>query len=74
MNFYSEPLSSVIKELETNAERGLSPELAARRLEQHGANKLDEKAPRTVFQRFIDQMKDVMIIILLAAAAGARLR
>lgn len=69
MNFYSEPLDEVIKELDADTERGLSAEQAASRLERYGANKLNEKSPPTLFQRFIEQMKDVMIIVLLAACA-----
>lgn len=69
MNFYSEPLSEVIEKLGADAERGLTAGQAAERLEEYGANKLDEKPPRTNFQRFIDQMKDIMILVLLTAAA-----
>lgn len=69
MNWYSESLEHVTKELETDIRQGLTAEQVAERLEKFGLNKLNEKPPRTYFQRFIDQMKDVMIGILLAAAA-----
>lgn len=69
MNWYSESLEHVTKELETEIRQGLTAEQVAERLEKFGLNKLNEKPPRTYFQRFIDQMKDVMIGILLAAAA-----
>lgn len=69
MNWYSKKLDDVKSELDTNAKQGLSSETAQERLEIIGLNKLNEKPPLTFFQRFIAQMKDVMIGILLAAAA-----
>lgn len=69
MNWYSEKQKNVISELGTDAVRGLSPEVAGERLGRFGPNKLNEKPPLTFFQRLIAQMKDVMIGILLAAAA-----
>lgn len=69
MSFYSEELSAVIKELDADAARGLTAGQAEQRLERYGANKLDEKPPRTIQQRFMAQLGDVMILLLLAAAA-----
>lgn len=69
MSYYNKDLSEVIKELDTDAERGLTASQAAERLEKYGANKLDEKPPRTILRRFIDQMRDVMVLLLLVAAA-----
>ena len=68
MNWQSESLKDVLLKLETNAEQGLSAQQVTARLEEYGPNKLKEKPPRTFWQRFIDQIKDVMIIILLIAA------
>ena len=69
MNWYSEPLENVSKELGVNFEKGLSDDAVRERLAKYGPNKLDEKPPKTFLQRFAAQMKDVMIIILLIAAA-----
>ena len=69
MNWYSEKQENVISELGTDAARGLSPAVAQERLGRFGHNKLNEKPPLTFFQRLFAQMKDVMIGILLAAAA-----
>ncbi|HIW81308.1 MAG TPA: cation-translocating P-type ATPase [Candidatus Acetatifactor stercoripullorum] len=58
-----------LKELASDEERGLTEEQAAERLDEVGPNKLKEKKKKTNLQRFADQFKDVMILILLAAAA-----
>ena len=58
----------LLKELQTSA-AGLSSQEARQRLERYGENKLAEKRKKTNLQRFLDQFKDVMILILLLAAA-----
>ena len=68
MIYHNEPISSVLKELETNMENGLSSSDVAILLAEHGDNKLKEKKKKTNFQRFLDQFKDVMILILIVAA------
>lgn len=69
MNWYSKKPADVELVLDTNTVQGLSQKTARERLNQLGPNKLSEKPPLTFFQRFMAQMKDVMIGILLAAAA-----
>ncbi len=49
--------------------RGLSGAEAAARLAKHGPNRLQEARKITNFQRFVQQLKDPMLLILLAAAA-----
>ena len=50
-------------------EKGLSSQEAAKRLEQYGPNKLKEAPKPTWLQRFLTQLKDPMLIILMIAAA-----
>ncbi len=59
----------VLTELASHAQRGLSVEEANLRLKKYGPNKLAEKKKKTNLARFLDQFKDVMILILIAAAA-----
>ena len=48
---------------------GLTAEAAGRTLEEHGKNKLKEGEKVSIFKRFLAQLADPMIIILLVAAA-----
>ena len=60
---------ALLKELETSAESGLSQQEVQQRLAKYGENKLTQRKKKTNLQRFLEQFKDVMIIILLIAAA-----
>lgn len=66
---YHEDINQVLTQLNVDREQGLSGEEALKRLETHGENKLTEKKKETLLQRFFNQFKDAMIIILLIAAA-----
>lgn len=68
MLFYSERSETVIRELSSNMANGLGSAQAAERQGTYGKNKLNEKKKKTNLQRFLDQFKDVMILILIAAA------
>lgn len=68
---YRPYLASVDEVLEGNdtTEAGLSVNEAEKRLQIFGRNKLDEAKKRSTALRFLDQLKDPMIIVLLVAAA-----
>lgn len=67
MKHYLETTDSVLKEVESSAS-GLTADEAAKRLEKVGQNKLDEAPKPTLLARFIEQFKNPMILVLLAAA------
>ncbi len=69
MVFYSNSKEEVLNALGTDAVNGLSSNEAKTRHEKYGDNKLKEKKKKTTLERFFDQFKDAMILILLAAAA-----
>ncbi len=69
MTFHDKPREEVVKDLSSDAKIGLSSEKVSLLSEKYGKNKLKEKKKKTTLQRFLDQFKDVMIIILLLAAA-----
>ena len=60
---------TVIQELDSDQSCGLRSEQVAEKRSRYGENKLREKKKKSKLQRFLDQFKDVMILILLAAAA-----
>lgn len=68
MAYHSQSKDEVLKGLGTNAESGLSEAEAAARIAKYGENKLAEKKKKSMFARFLEQLKDVMIIILIIAA------
>lgn len=69
MLFHSEEKELVVKELSTDIVKGLSEAQAAEKCSRFGDNRLQEKKKKSNLQRFADQFKDVMILILIAAAA-----
>ena len=68
MTFHNKSKAEVLSELNSDAARGLDAAEAARLLSEHGPNKLREKKKKTTLQRFFEQFKDVMILILILAA------
>ncbi len=68
MKFYSNSKNDVIKHLSSDIENGLSEEEAVSRIAKYGPNKLKEKKKKSNLQRFLEQFKDAMILILIAAA------
>lgn len=65
---YNRDYQTILQDLGADPATGLSSEESARRLAENGANKLAEGKKKTTLQLFLEQFKDVMIIILLIAA------
>ncbi|MGI6215767.1 MAG: calcium-translocating P-type ATPase, PMCA-type [Christensenellales bacterium] len=68
MKEYLTDKQDVLNALESSYETGLSQAEAQRRLEKNGKNKLLEAQKETAFQRFIAELKDPMLIVLMCAA------
>ena len=68
MLFHNKSKEETLNALSTNRETGLSGAQVAELQQKHGPNRLREKKKKTLAQRFFDQFKDVMILILIAAA------
>ena len=69
MKEYLETVEAVAGELGTDIRAGLTEDAAAARLAEHGENKLREKKKTPLAVRFLKQLADPMIIILIVAAA-----
>ncbi len=68
MKHYCEELSAVLAETKSSPE-GLTSTESAARLQANGKNKLAEAKKDSLLKRFVKQLMDPMILILLAAAA-----
>lgn len=66
--YYSQDILGTLAEFGSDANHGISSAEAKKRLDQYGPNALAGKKKRSMFARFMDQFKDLMIIVLLVAA------
>ncbi len=69
MNAEQMNLHDLFKELGVDPAVGLSAAEVSKRQQTYGPNRLQEKKKKSMLQRFLEQFKDAMIIILLIAAA-----
>lgn len=69
MEIYQKSQEEVLQELQSDAASGLTAAEAARRLEQYGPNSLQEKKSQSWLEKLLNQFKDVMVLILIAASA-----
>lgn len=65
---YIQSSSEILQEIGVT-EAGLSSAEAKKRREQYGPNKLKDAEKKSMLRRFLDQLKDPMLIILMVAAA-----
>ena len=68
MQHHLETMQDVFREVQSGPS-GLSVQEAAARLERDGKNKLREGKKDSILKRFVQQLMDPMILILLVAAA-----
>ena len=65
--YYSKSVSQALEAQQAD-QKGLSDQQARSRLEQYGPNKLSEGKKKSVLQIFLEQFKDLLVVILIVAA------
>ena len=66
MKWHTMEIEEVLRGLHSGL-HGLTTEEAKKRLTQYGYNELREKRHRTAFQMFLDQFRDIFMLLLIAA-------
>ncbi len=66
--YYAQTIDEVVGDLGTDVTNGLSSDEARARLEKYGINQLAEKPRATLWEMFLDQFKDFLIMILIVSA------
>ena len=67
INYHTMQISDIYDNLQTKKE-GLSSDEATNRIEQYGKNELQDEERKSVFQVFLSQFADLLVIILLVCA------
>jgi len=70
-DWYQLDTAAVLQQLDTSPTHGLTDEAARARLEQYGPNELVEKGAKSPLAIFLEQFKDLMVIILIVAAVAS---
>ncbi|WP_420644761.1 calcium-translocating P-type ATPase, PMCA-type [Candidatus Leptofilum sp.] len=68
MTWFQQDVDATLQKLNSDAKSGLSANEAQKRLNQYGLNELIEKGTKSPWLILLDQLKDVMVIILIIAA------
>lgn len=66
---YSESVDSVLVALDVDGQSGLSSEQVRQRLAHYGRNELAAEAPVSQWKKFLAQFTDMLVILLIVAAA-----
>ncbi|QRX63199.1 cation-translocating P-type ATPase [Dysgonomonadaceae bacterium zrk40] len=66
--YYSQPAEELLRQLNANADTGLSDEEVKQRLATHGPNELQSAKQKSLFAIFFEQFKSSMVVILFIAA------
>ncbi|HDP79077.1 MAG TPA: hypothetical protein ENN47_13065, partial [Mesotoga infera] len=66
--YHQETIAEVIKNLDSDSNKGLSGAKAEERIKQYGLNELTEKNKRSAWKILLAQLKSVMVIILIVAS------
>jgi P-type Ca2+ transporter type 2C len=65
---YQEKREQILARMQSDPQKGITAAEAAKRLEEFGPNRLEEKKKRSLAAKVLDQFKDTMVIILIVAS------
>jgi Ca2+-transporting ATPase len=68
---YRLPIATILEELQTDPEQGLSDARAAELRQRYGGNVLEQRGRQSAYRLFLRQFQDLLIIVLMVAAALA---
>ncbi|NTW04706.1 MAG: cation-translocating P-type ATPase [Peptococcaceae bacterium] len=68
INWHSLPIEEIFHKLFSSKDTGLDGLEADVRIQQYGENRLNQKPAHSLFSMFIRQMKEVLVLVLIAAA------
>lgn len=66
--YHKKTVEETLQSFKVTLEKGLSSAEAKKRLEEYGPNELPEEEGETIWQKIVEQFKDTLVQILLAAA------
>ena len=69
MNWHSKTIQETANNLHVRISDGLPVSEISRRIAEHGENKLRDTKHKSFFMKFVEQLGDFLVLILLAAAA-----
>lgn len=69
---HSVPAAAVVASIEADADWGLAEGETAARLSRHGPNELAEAPPPPLWRKFVAQLTETVVLILLAAVLRDR--
>lgn len=69
MPTYQQSIAQLASELATSADAGLTGQACAERLVKHGRNQIRQTAARSPWAMFFEQFKNLLVILLIGAAA-----
>jgi Ca2+-transporting ATPase len=69
--WHAQPVADVARQLQTDADRGLTGSEAARRLQEYGPNALTDVVGRSTLAIAVDQFKSLIVGLLVAASGVA---